>query len=194
MKKSKGILTPAEKQVVKKNRNLVILFIVLILSLCINALFIFGIKIPSFSFKQIKVEEKHSDGERALTEAYNNAEIVSFSEESIRGIEVYIENIKYRFELNGEQMDFYTYDNSFIPDKCSFVKEKYDELVYLLNSEELKELTIKSYPNEDGKLIDYNPENYIIIDSNTGKMMVYPPHNWGAIVGFCQEIEKAAKE
>ena len=194
MKKSKGILTPAEKQVAKKNRKLVGLFIVLILSVCINVLFVMDIDIPTFTNKMVKVEEKHSDVDRALTAAYNEAEVVSFPDGSIRGVEVYIDNTKYRFELNGDQMEFYTYDNSYIPDKCSFVKEKYDELIYLLNSAELKELTLESYPNEDGKLIDFNPENYIIIDSDNGKVKIYPPHNWGSIVGFCQEIEEAAKE
>ena len=57
MKKSKGILTPAEKEVAKRNRTIFILCLVLVLSLAINVLFVFDLKITLPKYKIVKMEE-----------------------------------------------------------------------------------------------------------------------------------------
>jgi len=252
MKKSKGILTPAEKEVVKRNRKIIILFIILLLSLAINALFIFDSQITLPKYKIVKIEENEIENmsddraadksipvsdnfeadetnitdsgktseelaiditpsthegeetketeitpsakDRALTEAYENAEIVTVSPDEIYYVEIHKRDVTYHFELQQEELYFSSQIGTGWPVHCKFVKEKYDEFLEKLLSQELKHITMNSYSNEDGKIIDYRHEEYISVILNRGSYVIYPTDNWNSIIEYCEELNRIARE
>ncbi len=248
MKKSKGILTPAEKEVVKRNRKIIILFLLLLLSLAINALFIFDFKITLPKYKIVKIQEneienmsgdyeadnsipvsdefeddeKHitdsgktseelaiditpsaheseetketeitpSAKDRALAEAYKNAEIVTVSPDEVYYVEIHTKDAMYHIEPEKDEVYFYSSSRNGRGSECYFVKEKYEEFSEILFSQELKRITINSYSNEDGKIIPYSPEEYIDIHYSR----IYTPENWDSIVEYCEELDRIARE
>ncbi len=212
MKKSKGLLTPAEKQVAQRNKKILILCVVLVLSLVINVIYIFDFKISIPKIRDVKANENETvtrditvseesevaqsntstAKDRALEKAFNEAKIITLKEGSVFRIDVYSKNKRYNVELQSDAVYFSTYGLDSV--SCSFVNEKFDGLLDILNEAELRELTIKSYPNEDGKLIDYNPEDYLMIYSDSGFYKVYPPENWDSIIEYCEELERIAAE
>ena len=236
MKKSKGILTPAEKEVAKRNRTIIILCLVLVLSLAINVLFVFDLKITLPKYKIVKMEETEVENEvsgdeteksvsvsddsedeetapetsekkepqeipfmsnleeLARAEAYENAETISFPEGSIDSIKVISDDFVYELTTYDNQLRFYAKTNGNGTVSCRFVKEKFDEFSNLINAAELKEITTTSYADENGKIINYTINDYIYVNEYTGGKWIYPPDNWDAIVDYCKELEKAARE
>lgn len=211
MKKTKGLLTPAEKEVAYRNKKIIILCIVLIISMVINAIYIFNMRTSIPKYKIVKTEDSISDEsdiasdayddqsteaatakDKALAEAYDEARVVTFKEGSIFHIDVCSRNKGYKIELRSEEMFFSTSGSDMV--SCKFVKEKFDGILDIINDAELRELTIKSYPNENGKLIDYNPDEYLIIYSDSGLYKIYPPDNWDSIIDYCEELYRVASE
>lgn len=73
----------------------------------------------------------------------------------------------------------------------TFSMDNGKELIALICTEELKELSTVSYVNSEGNKVSYDKDEWIVVN---GAKKLYPPENWAEIVEYCETLEAAARE
>lgn len=194
VKKSKPILSTADKQIIAQNRVKTIITILVCISLILNVIYIINLKVPVINpdggpVKVVTVDNKEKEKSKNVIDQIfkDNTKYESFTSIRLKTQEsfYYFEKLNQVTRLYGmEGWDF---------EYCDFELAKWDELKELVLKYQLNEYDPNNHVDEEGRIQNYD-EEYVVeltVNGKTKKMEI--PDNVEEIEEYLIKITELAR-
>lgn len=191
-KKSKQILSTADKKLISRNRIITVLWIFIIVSIAFNIIYIFDFKVPLINpdgEPRIKNESSDDNSKPSLMQKVmkDNSQFESFT-----SVHLNAPKGSYYFSINDEVCRVYGVEG-FDFEYCDFELSKWNDLKDLVLMYQLEEYDPNKHVDSEGRIENFDEEYVLELSFGLKTKKMEIPENIADIETYMMDLTELAR-